>query len=156
MTISANGLMQCLEFPQGDPPGPCRVFCQQLNANICSSHILDIDNDGRNEMIVVMTDRVGKPVTKKIDCLKILVRTYRFVQQAERIIPLNKWEMPAQISGWAIGFDRFVSKLICAIFWDCDQMRSHRVGGGYKKGAGNLKKFRVPSGAYLDGRLGRP
>uniref|UniRef100_A0A914CCW3 Uncharacterized protein n=1 Tax=Acrobeloides nanus TaxID=290746 RepID=A0A914CCW3_9BILA len=91
VTISAHGLLQCLEFPQGDPPGPSRIFCQQLNSNVCSAKILDIDNDGKMEMIVIMTDRV--------------VRTYRFAQQPGRLIPLNKWEMPVQISGWSIGFD---------------------------------------------------
>uniref|UniRef100_A0A914CX03 Uncharacterized protein n=1 Tax=Acrobeloides nanus TaxID=290746 RepID=A0A914CX03_9BILA len=62
VTISAHGLLQCLEFPQGDPPGPSRIFCQQLNSNVCSAKILDIDNDGKMEMIVIMTDRVAERV----------------------------------------------------------------------------------------------
>jgi hypothetical protein len=41
------------------------------------------------ELVVVMTDRV--------------VRSYRYVEELSRMLPLNKWEMPAQISGWSIG-----------------------------------------------------
>ncbi|KAH7700193.1 integrin-alpha FG-GAP repeat-containing protein 2-like protein, partial [Aphelenchoides avenae] len=93
VTINSSGLLQCLDFPTGtesEPlPAPARVFSQQIYPNVCSMELLDIDGDGLTEMVVVMTDRV--------------VRSYRYAEQACRVVPLNKWEMPAQISGWTIG-----------------------------------------------------
>ncbi|KAI1718830.1 fcf1 domain-containing protein [Ditylenchus destructor] len=88
ITITSNGLLQSLEFPS---VGLSRTFCQQIYANVCSAQILDVDGDGSAELVVVMTDRV--------------VRSYRFIGDAEKLVPLNKWEMPSQISGWSIGID---------------------------------------------------
>ncbi|KAI1730376.1 fcf1 domain-containing protein [Ditylenchus destructor] len=88
ITITSNGLLQSLEFPS---VGLSRTFCQQIYANVCSAQILDVDGDGSAELVVVMTDRV--------------VRSYRFLGDAEKLVPLNKWEMPSQISGWSIGID---------------------------------------------------
>uniref|UniRef100_A0A914HRN2 Uncharacterized protein n=1 Tax=Globodera rostochiensis TaxID=31243 RepID=A0A914HRN2_GLORO len=58
--------------------------CGAANGPVCL--------DGLVELVVVMTDRV--------------VRSYRYVEELARMIPLNKWEMPTHISGWAIGLDR--------------------------------------------------
>lgn len=93
ITVSSNGLLQALRFPKaenvGDAPIPSRSFFQLLNANICACEIFDIDMDSQNEFLVAMTDRV--------------VRSYRFQPDALCLIALNKWETPAQISGWALG-----------------------------------------------------
>ncbi|CAD5234933.1 unnamed protein product [Bursaphelenchus xylophilus] len=93
VTVSCNGHLQSLRFPhptaQTATPIPTRVFSQQVNANVCAAECFDIDGDGLNEFLVVMTDRV--------------VRSYRFDQMADCLVPQNKWEMPNQISGWALG-----------------------------------------------------
>ena len=39
---------------------PSLLFAQLLHANIAAAHLMDIDGDGRQELIVAMTDRVGK------------------------------------------------------------------------------------------------
>ncbi|KHN87917.1 Integrin-alpha FG-GAP repeat-containing protein 2 [Toxocara canis] len=93
VAISADGLLQSMSFPRRDGNTlyqPVILFEQFLNANICAAQIADIDGDDRNEMIVVMTDRV--------------VRTYRFIDG--RLRTLNKWEVPSQICGLSIGSTR--------------------------------------------------
>ncbi|CAD5227512.1 unnamed protein product [Bursaphelenchus okinawaensis] len=93
VTVSCNGHLQSLRFPHPTKltatPIPTRVFSQQVNANVCAAECFDIDGDGLNEFLVVMTDRV--------------VRSYRFDQLADCLVPQNKWEMPNQISGWGLG-----------------------------------------------------
>lgn len=37
--------------------------------------------------------------------IEFSVRTYRFVEELGRLVPLNKWEMPTHISGWTIGLN---------------------------------------------------
>lgn len=93
VAISADGLLQSMSFPRRDGNTlyqPVILYEQFVNANICAAQIADIDGDGRNEMIVVMTDRV--------------VRTYRFIDS--RLRTLNKWEVPSQICGLSIGWTR--------------------------------------------------
>uniref|UniRef100_A0A914ZE27 Uncharacterized protein n=3 Tax=Parascaris TaxID=6254 RepID=A0A914ZE27_PARUN len=93
VAISADGLLQSMSFPRRDGNTlyqPVILYEQFVNANICAAQIADIDGDGRNEMIVVMTDRV--------------VRTYRFIDS--RLRALNKWEVPSQICGLSIGWTR--------------------------------------------------
>ncbi|KAI3420378.1 hypothetical protein GPALN_003679 [Globodera pallida] len=92
VTITTSGTLTSLSFPCGAANGPVCLYAQQLYPNICSAELLDIDRDGLVELVVVMTDRV--------------VRSYRYVEELARMIPLNKWEMPTHISGWAIGLDR--------------------------------------------------
>ncbi|MFH4975656.1 hypothetical protein AB6A40_002365 [Gnathostoma spinigerum] len=90
VAIAADGLLHMIDFPRvmGKVVQPPMLrFEQIMKANICAAKILDIDSDGNSEMVVVMTDRV--------------VRTYRFIEQC--LIPLNKWEVPSQICGFAIG-----------------------------------------------------
>uniref|UniRef100_A0A1I8A6B2 Integrin-alpha FG-GAP repeat-containing protein 2 n=1 Tax=Steinernema glaseri TaxID=37863 RepID=A0A1I8A6B2_9BILA len=64
--IAANGVMRAFSYPRRHNRGvpnftesECQ-FEQLLNANICFAEILDFDQDGKNEMLVAMTDRVGK------------------------------------------------------------------------------------------------
>lgn len=90
VTITDNGNLTSLSFPHGAPTGgPVCLFSQQINSNICSAEVLDLDGDGLVELLVLMTDRV--------------VRSYRFVEELSRLVPLNKWEMPSHISGWSLG-----------------------------------------------------
>uniref|UniRef100_A0A183BWQ5 rRNA-processing protein UTP23 homolog n=1 Tax=Globodera pallida TaxID=36090 RepID=A0A183BWQ5_GLOPA len=86
VTITTSGTLTSLSFPCGAANGPVCLYAQQLYPNICSAELLDIDRDGLVELVVVMTDRV--------------VRSYRYVEELARMIPLNKWEMPTHISGW--------------------------------------------------------
>ncbi|VDN38577.1 unnamed protein product [Gongylonema pulchrum] len=63
--ISANGQIRSFDFPRlddadGELQKPLPFFEQLVLANICVSHIADIDGDGLSELIVVMTDRCGK------------------------------------------------------------------------------------------------
>ncbi|VDK42459.1 unnamed protein product [Anisakis simplex] len=93
IAISADGLLQSMSFPVYDENTlyqPSILFEQFLNANICAAQIIDIDNDGLDEMVVIMTDRV--------------VRTYRFIEG--RLRTLNKWEVPSQIYALSIGATR--------------------------------------------------
>lgn len=92
VTVNTSGFLEILSFPTGSSAGPTAVFSQVMNANICSAQIFDIDEDGHTELVVVMTDRV--------------VRSYRFANENQTLIPLNKWEIPDQISGWSIGLGK--------------------------------------------------
>ncbi|KAI6205834.1 Integrin-alpha FG-GAP repeat-containing protein 2 [Aphelenchoides besseyi] len=91
VSVSCNGFLQVLRFPRGespnDPPIPTRVFCQQINANVCAAEIIDIDNE--KLLVVIMTDRV--------------VRSYRFQSDTSCLVSISKYEMPTQISGWSVG-----------------------------------------------------
>jgi len=89
VTIAQNGHLHVLSLPLGNHYGPAHIFSQIVYPNICSAQIMDIDGDGLCEMICTMTDRV--------------IRSYRYSEEAIQMIPINKWEMPAQISGWSIG-----------------------------------------------------
>ncbi|CAI4226758.1 unnamed protein product [Auanema sp. JU1783] len=68
---------------------PDLVFEQRLQANITTAFITDIDKDNHQELVAVLTDRV--------------VRTFRWSQNDKRLLPINKWEVPCQITAFGIG-----------------------------------------------------
>lgn len=57
--IQSNGLVQALDFPN-EVDGPVKTFSQQIYANINDCRIMDIDGDKFDELLVMLTDRVGK------------------------------------------------------------------------------------------------
>ncbi|KAK0407497.1 hypothetical protein QR680_019224 [Steinernema hermaphroditum] len=109
--IAADGQMRVFSFPRclerGVPrsfqAGECQ-FEQLLNANICFAEILDFDYDGKNELLVAMTDRV--------------VRSYRYEEVDDdemHFVPLNKWEVPSHISGISVGYDTDLTVLLSQV-----------------------------------------
>lgn len=46
-----------------------------------------------------------------------LVRSYRYLESAERLIPLNKWEMPTHIIGFSIGIGRYKKTFLSDNSW---------------------------------------
>ncbi len=77
VAITASGRLQCLSFPCRSTVGVCEPpmlhFSQLLHANIAYAHLIDLDNDGREELVVAMTDRVGE-------------RTFAYEQSASGVL----------------------------------------------------------------------
>uniref|UniRef100_A0A1I7XUV0 Integrin-alpha FG-GAP repeat-containing protein 2 n=1 Tax=Heterorhabditis bacteriophora TaxID=37862 RepID=A0A1I7XUV0_HETBA len=87
IAISADGLLQCVLPPVNN--AAIQVFSQTIQSNIAAAYVMDVDRDGQQELIVIMTDRV--------------VRSFRWNQSESRLQPVNKWEVPNQISALSIG-----------------------------------------------------
>uniref|UniRef100_A0AC35TLB7 Kaptin n=1 Tax=Rhabditophanes sp. KR3021 TaxID=114890 RepID=A0AC35TLB7_9BILA len=100
ISINAEGLLSAYSFPKiiKDPgwrlknkrePSnpPIKTFEQLLHANICSATIYDLDNTGKTELVVLMTDRV--------------IRSFGYSNKT--FVPKCKWDFKEQITGWSIG-----------------------------------------------------
>lgn len=59
VTIQSNGLIQALDYPS-EVDGPVKVFSQQIYANVNDCRVMDIDGDKFSELLVMLTDRVGR------------------------------------------------------------------------------------------------
>uniref|UniRef100_A0AC35GKN5 PIN domain-containing protein n=1 Tax=Panagrolaimus sp. PS1159 TaxID=55785 RepID=A0AC35GKN5_9BILA len=57
-------------------------------------------------------------------------RSYRYHEETDRLLPLNKWEMPSQISGWCIGFNGTYHYLLLS---QCDQSQYVTIDFGPSK-----------------------
>ncbi|KAK6751693.1 hypothetical protein RB195_003233 [Necator americanus] len=86
IAISADGFLQCVHPPYTHGAS---VYTQTVQSNIAAAHVMDIDGDGQEELVVIMTDRV--------------VRSFRWSAEDSRLNPINKWEVPSQISAFSIG-----------------------------------------------------
>uniref|UniRef100_A0A915E4C9 Uncharacterized protein n=1 Tax=Ditylenchus dipsaci TaxID=166011 RepID=A0A915E4C9_9BILA len=96
VTITANGLLQSLAFPNEEL---ARVFCQQIYANVCSAQILDIDGDNLMELVVVMTDRV--------------VRTYRSLRKLSDSFPSTNGKCLYKSMDGLLGWENLPSVMLC-------------------------------------------
>ncbi|WKY07752.1 hypothetical protein Q1695_007317 [Nippostrongylus brasiliensis] len=104
IAISADGLLQCVHPPFSSASN---VYSQTMQSNIAAAYVMDVDGDTQEELVVIMTDRV--------------VRTFRWSFEDCRLHPINKWEVPNQISALAIG--ESVTSLRGAEAW-LSQMRA--------------------------------
>lgn len=86
IAISADGLLQCVHPPYSHSSS---VYSQTIQSNIAAAYVLDVDGDEQEELVVIMTDRV--------------VRSFRWSFEDCRLHPVNKWEVPNQISALSIG-----------------------------------------------------
>ncbi|KAK5977545.1 hypothetical protein GCK32_004755 [Trichostrongylus colubriformis] len=86
IAISADGFLQCVHPPYSHASS---VYSQIVQSNIAAAYVTDVDGDGQEELVVFMTDRV--------------VRTFRWSFEDCRLHPINKWEVPNQISALAVG-----------------------------------------------------
>jgi hypothetical protein len=106
IAISSSGWLRAIEFPSRNASSnndgqlpidiPPRVtYCQLLNANICAAHLIDIDNDGKQEMVVAMTDRVGTLLVNVYKIFKIAVQVLRIYRRkfidAPCVSNTNSW-----------------------------------------------------------------
>lgn len=74
IAISESGQLQSFEFPKmvgEEMLKPQRLFDQRLHPNIRTAYMADINKDGLDELIVLMTDRVGMALTYTL-CLYAL------------------------------------------------------------------------------------
>ncbi|KHJ86046.1 hypothetical protein OESDEN_14215 [Oesophagostomum dentatum] len=118
IAISADGLLQCVHPPYTHGASVYTQTVQsniaaayvmdadgdgqeELVSNIAAAYVMDADGDGQEELVVIMTDRV--------------VRTFRWSAEDSRLHPVNKWEVPSQISALSIG--ESVSSLRGAEAW---------------------------------------
>ncbi|KAL6737101.1 hypothetical protein Aduo_010773 [Ancylostoma duodenale] len=86
IAISADGFLQCVHPPYTHGAS---IYTQTVQSNIAAAYVMDVDGDGQEELVVIMTDRV--------------VRSFRWSAEDSRLHPVNKWEVPNQISALSIG-----------------------------------------------------
>ncbi|KJH46188.1 hypothetical protein DICVIV_07749 [Dictyocaulus viviparus] len=86
IAIAADGFLQCVCPPYTHDSS---VYSQTVQSNIAAAYVMDVDGDGQEELVVIMTDRV--------------VRSFRWSVENSRLLPVNKWEVPNQISAFSIG-----------------------------------------------------
>ncbi|VDM61284.1 unnamed protein product [Angiostrongylus costaricensis] len=98
IAIAADGLLQCVHPPYSHDSS---VYSQTVQSNIAAAYVMDVDGDGQEELVVIMTDRV--------------VRSFRWSFESSRLHPVNKWEVPNQISALSIG--ESVTSLRSAEVW---------------------------------------
>lgn len=98
VVIAADGLLQCVHPPYSHDSS---VYTQTVQSNIAAAYVMDVDGDGQEELVVIMTDRV--------------VRSFRWSLESSRLHPVNKWEVPNQISALSIG--ESVTSLRSAEVW---------------------------------------
>ncbi|PAV60272.1 hypothetical protein WR25_07131 isoform D [Diploscapter pachys] len=87
ISISSDGTLFCTALTTQNIASS--VFYQIIQSNVNAAHIMDVDKDGWDELIVSMTDRV--------------VRTFRYETDKKRLTPIHKWDVPSQITAFAIG-----------------------------------------------------
>ncbi|EYC11394.1 hypothetical protein Y032_0050g1892 [Ancylostoma ceylanicum] len=116
IAISADGFLQCVHPPYTHGAS---IYTQTVQSNIAAAYVMDVDGDGQEELVVIMTDRVANEIIPnlfgKLNTVNWLnpglkftdicgkMRSFRWSAEDSRLHPVNKWEVPNQISALSIG-----------------------------------------------------
>ncbi|PAV60271.1 hypothetical protein WR25_07131 isoform C [Diploscapter pachys] len=128
ISISSDGTLFCTALTTQNIASS--VFYQIIQSNVNAAHIMDVDKDGWDELIVSMTDRV--------------VRTFRYETDKKRLTPIHKWDVPSQITAFAIGES---SANLCGVeMWLSQMAANYYVNLDLSKSQANV----FPGSVYAD------